>query len=211
MPELTREERVVVYLLVGLLAMGSIFMLWQHREDFLNLVVRKETATVEKAEEKSPVPEVRPVTEEPRIIVHVAGAVKVPGVYRLPKGARVVDAVGAAGGETEVGQVGVLNLAALLQDGQKIYVPSAQEVSARTAGGASLGTGGAEPGGRKVNLNLASQAQLEGIPGIGPVMAQKIILFREKQGPFRRLEDLLKVSGIGEKKLEELRYWVSVE
>jgi len=211
MPELSKGERTAIYFLLSLLLLGTLVMLWEHRGDFFSLVGEQRRG--EKPEEKTPaavVPVEKTPVEEPVLVVHVAGAVRTPGVYKVKKGARVVDAVAAAGGPAEGAQVDALNLAATVQDGQKIYVPTAGQTGGNS-GGNTVGAGGKMGGNGKVNLNTASEAELERIPGIGPAMAQRILLYREKNGLFRRVEDLLKVSGIGEKKLEELRNWVTVE
>jgi len=121
-------------------------------------------------------------TVEPLIKVHIAGAVLNPGVYTLKDGDRVADAIAAAGGFTEDANRDALNLAARLADGQKIAVPRLGEPTPVSASNGEA-TG-------KVNINTATQAQLEALPGIGPVTAQRIIDFRTRNGPFKRLEDL---------------------
>lgn len=152
-------------------------------------------------------------------VVHVAGAVRHPGVYRLPGGARVVDAIRAAGGEKDDGAAWVLNLAARVLDGDRIYVPTAREVAdggGRSAWGAtgvgnSTGAGGGRGAGvaaGPVDINHASAEELDTVPGIGPALAQRIVAFREANGPFARVEDLTRVPGIGPKTLESMRGWL---
>jgi competence protein ComEA len=143
------------------------------------------------------------------VVVHVAGAVVAPGVQRLPGGARVDDAVDAAGGATPDADLGRINLAAVLIDGQQVYVlrvgeapPSAPTAS---AGSATANTAGTEGQGALVDINTASATQLEELPGVGPITAQAIISHREQSGPFASVDDLLDVRGIGEAKLEALR------
>lgn len=121
-------------------------------------------------------------TVERVIRVHIAGAVVNPGVYTLKDGDRVTDAIAAAGGFTEDANRDALNLAARLADGQKITVPRMGEPT-------PVAGPGEETQG-KVNINTATQAQLEALPGIGPVTAQRIIEFRTRNGPFKSLEDL---------------------
>ncbi len=165
----------------------------------------------------------------PLIVVHVAGAVKEPGVYKLPQGTRVVDAVTAAGGVTAEAAADWLNLAAKVVDGEKVYVPNKKEVAAARGAGAATGRGGtgaggaggvggsggsgggvlAPPGvglaGGKVNLNLADQAALETLPGIGPALSQRILAYRNSHGSFQSIEELRNVSGIGERKFAEIK------
>jgi competence protein ComEA len=134
-------------------------------------------------------------------MVHVAGAVKSPGVYELPDGSRVTDAVSAAGGAASDADLDALNLAALLTDGLKIYVPKVGEAPPQNVAG---------EGSSIVNLNTASAAELEELPGIGPVLAQRIIDFRTKRGRFTSVRQLMEVDGIGPKKFESLEDLVTV-
>lgn len=148
----------------------------------------------------------------PTIVVHVGGAVAEPGVRELEEGARVQDAVDAAGGFAEGAARDELNLARVLVDGEQIVVPSLEEADA-AAGAASDGGGGAtgaSSAGGKVNLNRATAAELDALPGVGPSTAEKIVADREANGPFRTVEDLKRVSGIGDKKFADLADLVCV-
>lgn len=137
------------------------------------------------------------------VVVHVAGKVRRPGIVVLAPGARVVDALEAAGGARAGVDLTGLNLARLLVDGEQVVVgaPAATGPAGGAAG--SPDAGGAAAGG-KVNLNTASEAQLEELPGVGPVTAAAIVAFREEQGPFASVDQLLDVSGIGEATLAEI-------
>ncbi|MGY5764673.1 helix-hairpin-helix domain-containing protein [Brachybacterium sp. DNPG3] len=150
------------------------------------------------------------------IVVHVSGQVTAPGVVRLPAGSRVDDAVRAAGGATDEADLGALNLARILEDGEQVRVPApGEELPAPTATPSSTGAGGtssaagegaaADGTGALIDLNTASAAQLEGLPGVGPAIAQRIVDHREANGPFASVDDLLEVSGIGTAKLEQIR------
>ena len=134
------------------------------------------------------------------VTVHVSGAVPVPGLVEVPAGARVADAVAAAGGALPDAELSALNLAAPVADGQQLLVPTV------AAGGVSHGT--ASDG--KVRINTAGIADLERLPGVGPVLAERILQHREANGPFGLVEDLLDVSGIGEGKLAAMRDAVQV-
>lgn len=134
------------------------------------------------------------------IYVHILGQVMRPGLYELHDGDRAVDAVAAAGGFTQTADPGGLNLARLVSDGEQIVVPAVGEVPA--AGSASV------PG--KVNLNTADAAALDTLPGVGPATAAKIIAWRQQNGRFSSVEDLLDVGGIGQSKFESLRDLVTV-
>ena len=144
--------------------------------------------------------------------VHVGGAVAAPGVYDLAEGARVLDAVEAAGVFAEGAARDALNLARAVSDGEQVVVPSeadiaAQEAVSAGAGGAAAGAGAsaaAGGAGGKVNINTASAAQLDTLPGVGASTAEKIVADREANGPFKTVEDLKRVSGIGDKKFAAL-------
>ena len=132
---------------------------------------------------------------ERMITVHVSGAVQSPGVVRVAAGARVGEAIAAAGGAQPDADLGRVNLAAPLADGQQLSVPTV----------ALTGGGGAVAGDGRVRLNLADAAELETLPGVGPVLAERIVAYRAEHGPFAVVEDLLDVPGIGEAKLAALR------
>jgi len=149
------------------------------------------------------------------IAVHVAGAVTHPGVVELRAGARVIDAVEAVGGALADGDLDRLNLAAKVADGQRVYVAKVGQADPGVVdgtGGVDSGTGAGGSGvpGAKVNLNTASQAQLEELPGIGPTYAQSIITERQRRGGFTSVNDLRSVRGIGDKRFAELAPLVTV-
>lgn len=154
----------------------------------------------------SPVTLLPPPTPKP-LFVHVTGAVARPGVYPLPMGALVQDAVGAAGGVLPGAATDHLNLAEALADGQQVYVPAMPTASRRPTPGTP---GPASPGSGLLSLNSATAAELEALPGIGPVLAMNIVAYREAHGPFARIEDLLRVAGIGPAKLEQIQPFLQV-
>ena len=154
------------------------------------------------------------INTTPQIItVHVAGAVKNPGVYRLKYGSRINDGLVAAGGATSAANLDVINLAIVLNEDEQIYVPKRGEkphviTNRPQAGGVggAAGVGGATNGAasQQININLASVVELEQLPGVGPATAKAIVAYREKFGAFLKVEDLLKVRGIGPAKLSEI-------
>lgn len=135
------------------------------------------------------------------VVVDVAGKVRRPGVVTLPAGSRVVDALRKAGGARPRVDLSALNLARVLADGEQVLVGIAPPTGVAPAAAAAPGAG---PSGPLVNLNGATQAELEGLPGVGPVTAGKILQWREEHGGFTAVDDLLEVDGIGEKTLADI-------
>lgn len=165
----------------GLLASGLLYLLVsQPRGEAVRLL---------------PPPTLHPVS------VHVVGAVQSPGVYQLPRGSIVQDALAAAGGPSDEANLAAINLAAGLSDSQQVYVPSVGETpqAVEHSGSPSLAAGDS-----RLNVNTATAPELERLPGIGPSLAQAIIEFREDNGPFQRTQDLLDVPGIGPGKLAQI-------
>jgi competence protein ComEA len=136
-------------------------------------------------------------------LVHVAGAVRHPGVYRLREGQRVEDAVERAGGARANADVNAINLAAKVADGQQVVVPRGGTAGAASVASAAGGTGGAVQA--PVSLNSATLEQLDTLDGVGPATAQKILDWRREHGSFRSIDDLGEVPGIGPKRLAALR------
>jgi competence protein ComEA len=144
---------------------------------------------------------VAPPAPPPRLVVDVVGAVRRPGLYRLAHGARAADAVARAGGATGKAALEGVNLAAPLADGEQIVVPT--RVSGTAAAESAAASGGATAA--PVSLSTATAEQLDALPGIGPVTAQKIVDFRTQHGAFHSVDELDAVSGIGPAKLDQLR------
>ena len=139
-------------------------------------------------------------SEPAELVVHVAGSVSLPGVYRLAAGARVVDAIAAAGGLSEAANANGVNLAAAVHDGERVYVPAIGEAVPALAPPPAGSTAPSGP----VDLNAATVAQLDTRPGVGPSTAAAIIAYRDANGPFQSVEELGDVRGIGPAKLEAL-------
>ena len=142
------------------------------------------------------------------LVVDVQGQVQNPGVYQLPDGSRVGDAIKAAGGVREGSDTTSVNLARFLEDGEQIYLsglgPDGTDgESLQSAGGASFARG-------RLNLNRATENELDGLPGVGPVLAKRIVAYRAEHGNFGSVSELQKVSGIGPSKFNELRNFVTV-
>jgi competence protein ComEA len=144
-----------------------------------------------------------PVATAGTIVVAVSGLVQKPGLVRLPAGSRVADAIAAAGGALPGTDLSMVNLARKVSDGELVVIgPAASVVPARDPGtGASGG---------QVNLNTATLAELQELPGVGPVLAERIIDYRDRNGGFRTVEDLRKVTGIGDARFNDLKARVTV-
>ncbi len=165
-------------------------------------IVRGATAPVDDVFfDTTPTPE---ATGTAGLYVHVSGAVRAPGLYLLPGDGRVVDAVAAAGGFADDAARDGVNLARPLDDGEQLVVPRVGEVPPAAHSGAPAASDG------RLDLNTADAAQLETLPRIGPALAERIIAWRDDNGPFTSVEDLLAVPGIGDKMLESLRDLVAV-
>ena len=187
---------VIAGLLAGFLLSGLVF-----------LVARPPAGT--------PITLEAPPTEAP-IEVHVIGAVLRPGLYIFAEGSRVQDAVTAAGGLSSDADLNALNLAAKLEDGQQLNVPSragaAPPGAAPTSGFRVLPSteATATPAGDLLNINTASAEELAALPGIGPTTAQRIVDYRTANGPFARIEDLLNVAGIGPATFDNIQALITV-
>jgi competence protein ComEA len=140
-------------------------------------------------------------TSESLITVHVAGHVRRPGLVAISEGSRVADAIAAAGGLMPGARAESVNLAAPVADGERVVVSGPGEASETNISEGSEG---------KLHLNAATAAELDALPGVGPVIAQRIVTFRDENGPFGSVDDLLDVPGIGEAKLADLRDRVQV-
>lgn len=196
MPSVSRP-RAVAYLLVVLavLALGGRFL--------VGAIARPDQA----AEEPVLALDATSVADEPArtVVVHVVGAVRRPGLYELPEGSRVDDAIRKAGGARGRADLGLVNLAAPVADGQQILVPRQA-----SPGAPPIEAGASQAPSGPVSLNSATLEQLDELPGIGPVTAEKILAYREEHGAFQSVDELDAVPGIGPARLEELRQLVTL-
>jgi competence protein ComEA len=157
---------------------------------------------------EAPVAASRPAVTAPAsplVVVHIVGAVRRPGLYRMPEGSRIADAVRRAGGATRKADVALVNLAAPLADGTQILVPARAPPRAASGGAEPEPSAPAGP----LHLNTATLEELDALPGVGPVTAQKILDFRQQHGAFASVDELDAIPGIGPKRLEQLREMVA--
>ena len=172
----------------------------------LVVVLRTSDPPAPHVHRETPAVQASPLPDPKTMMVHVAGQVRSPGVYEMAEGSRVTDAISAAGGPLEGSDGNALNLAAAVSDGQKITLTKPGEAPPPDDAGG--GSSGAAPG--KINLNTANQAQLEELPSVGPVIAQRIIAYRQTKGRFTSPRQLMEVSGVGPKKYESMKDLVTV-
>ena len=148
-------------------------------------------------------PSPSPIPTPGQLAAYITGAVVNPGVYYLPEGSRAEEALQAAGGPTAEADLDRINLARRVHDEEQIYVPRIGEENLPVPSG--------DPsGGSLININTASAAEMEALPGIGPTLAQRIIEYREDHGPFAAIEDVMNVHGVGEGLFSEIRDLITV-
>lgn len=195
---------VVVVGMIALVAFGVVFNTLSHTPAAVPVAPSPSVRT------STPTP--TPSPSRSMIRVHVAGAVRQPSVVLLPEGAIVQDAIAAAGGFREDADPALLNLAATLTDGDQVVVGTQAEPAGQVRGGGPSGSSQTDgsTGGQLVNINTATAVELEALPGIGPVLAGSIVTWRETNGEFETVEELLEVSGIGEAVLAKLQPFVTV-
>ena len=206
---LSNQEKITIILLLIVIVIGGGIVLSKsiNRDDNFNI------------NRASDISENKPATqiEIPPVIIHITGAVKNPGVYQLKSTDRVVDAVKIAGGETEEANLDLINLAALLKDGQKIIVPSkiynenGEEISKNIDNNAEVMYSSSGSISGKININTANATMLQTLTGIGPVLSERIIAYRNQNGFFGTVDDIKDVSGIAEKKFEGIKDLICVQ
>lgn len=188
-----RIRQLLGVVLAGLCIVGVV-VFWLRRPEPEPMLVATPTATVE----PTPAP----------IQIHVVGAVRTPGVYALLPGSRIVDAVEAAGGFTQDADAERVNLADFLQDGEQLRIP---QVGLELPASPTPLSSASRMEGGLVNLNTASVAELEALPGIGPTYAERIVSYREEHGPFESCEQVKDVRGIGEVCYEQIVPHITIE
>ena len=212
-------KNVVLLLLAVVITVGIVTVVMPGKpEETFSIASTKEAEAVSNAasseamQDRSVPVYALQAEEKQKLIVYITGAVENPGVYELKEGDRLNDAVSLAGGLIEGSAANYVNLAASLKDGTHIHIPFISEIesgeAAKISAGGAFGSPEADPASpqqsKLVNINTATQAELETLPGIGAITAQRIIDYRNKYGAYKSIEDLKNVSGIGDKKFEDL-------
>ncbi|NQT29315.1 MAG: ComEA family DNA-binding protein [Candidatus Saganbacteria bacterium] len=187
--DLTRQQQLILLGLVLVILSGLAVMAYRNFSDKGEIIIE----------------EPKPISRE-EILVHLVGAVNREGVYKLLPGDRLVDLLELAGGTSGLADLSSLNLAVKLNDGQKICVPVLQKKGFVT----SELLGDREIGSKKININSATEKELCTISGIGPVTAKRIIAYRQDNGPFYAVEDIMKVDGVGDGKFRKIKDWIRI-
>ncbi len=207
------REKTIRILVVLLIIIAALFVYMKDREKDEGFVLSDSTAGQSSSLSID--------ANASEVICDVCGAVAEPQVVELEAGSRIADAIEAAGGLTETADVTNINRAAVVNDGDKIYIPEQGEAAAQGSSppdgtAAAPGTAGVSPPagtsqqGGKININTADSTALQTITGVGPVTAQKIIQYRTDNGSFRKIEDIQNVSGIGEKTFEKMKDSITI-
>jgi competence protein ComEA len=199
--ELSREQQLILLGIIAVIASGLLVMFLRY---FYPAVFN---AT--KLEERISLPASSSLASTEALLVHISGAVKKEGVFLLQYGDRVFDAIKLAGGVEEDADISSLNLAAHLKDGDKLFIPVKPTFTAAISDNRLSGKAGKKHT-AKINLNTANEQELQGVPGVGPVTAQKIIDYRTTYGPFSQIEDVMKTKGIGKGKFEKMKDFIVI-
>lgn len=212
MNNLKNNKKIIIILLVIIIGI-IIYFIYNNfyfedtGTDMVNDILIKEDNIVE---ENS----VTESKESDKVIVHITGEINNPGIIELESGDRIFNAIEKAGGTTKNADTSKINLAQVVEDGMKINVPNINDkeiVTEETVSTVSNSNNIQQKKQSIVNINSASQAELETLPGIGPSIASKIVNYRKEKGKFSKIEDIKNVSGIGEAKFEKIKKYIKVK
>ena len=213
MKYINKKQKIVLIIIISIITLGVAYYAYiMKTNDEFNVEEQSleiENTTEENNEAKE---------EKSKIIVHVSGAVKNEGIVELEEKARVADAIEAAGGVTEDAYMRDINLASLLEDGMKVYIPTKEEVMQKEENSDYIiGSNNIIENNNveskksgKVNINTATKEELDTLPGVGELTANKIISYREENGKFKSIEEIKEVSGIGDSKFEQIKDLIEI-
>ena len=217
---LTKKQKIIFAIIIILMACVIIYYIYStlNNVDY-NHEIENSNNNLEITSDLESVSIEENVTKTQEILVHISGCVKENKVVSLPDGSRVNDAIEAAGGLTKDADLTNVNLAYILEDGEKIYIPKkGEEISSinnssisSTFSSTSSSNATSSTKNSKININKATQAELEIIPGIGPSTALKIINYRNENGKFKSIEDVKNISGIGDSKYEKMKDYITIK
>ena len=219
--EKKKKILIIATLLIITLIGGIIYFYTQASdENFLNFEDEK-NETIDTSDWTNSALE-ETTEEEKKILIHITGEVNNPGVVSLKEGARIIDAINEAGGTTEKADLGKVNLAYILEDAQKVYIPSTNEIEnkdyvSESSGQITVATNSANDLIAKanekimVNINTANEVELQRIPGIGETIAGRIVAYRKQNGKYKTIEDIQNVSGVGASKFQKIKQYICVK
>ena len=219
--EKKKKILIIATLLIITLIGGIIYFYTQASdENFLNFEDEK-NETIDTSDWTNSTLE-ETTEEEKKILIHITGEVNNPGVVSLKEGARIIDAINEAGGTTEKADLGKVNLAYILEDAQKVYIPSTNETEnknyvSESSGQITVATNSANDLIAKanekimVNINTANEVELQRIPGIGETIAGRIVAYRKQNGKYKTIEDIQNVSGVGASKFQKIKQYNCVK
>lgn len=214
---LTKKQKVIILVIAIVVAIGMIYFIYNKNQITDDVNLENDILVSENvAKEKS-----LNTTEENEVIIHITGSVKNPGIVRLKEGSRIEDAIEAAGGLTENADISKVNLAYVVDDGTKIKIPSSQEEDIGDEEIIDSGSGeniiieknttSSNKSSQTININKATETELQTLPGIGASLASRIIEYRSQTGKFGSIEEIKNVNGIGDSKFENIKDLISVK
>ena len=199
----SKKQKIIIGIILAIIATILINYVYSRKTNF----EKEEISTYEENENVELKEEAE---EEKEIVIHIAGAVKTEGIIFLKEGARLNEAIEKAGGTLEEADMTQVNLACQLEDGMKVYIPKKGEVMEENQTDTATSEKENNNTSKKININKATQSELETLPGIGPSTAEKIISHREEKGKFKTIENIKDVSGIGEAKYNSIKDFITV-
>jgi competence protein ComEA len=207
---LTKNQRIIIFIIIIIISIGMLYFIYSKNQI-------KETTSIEDEILISNSTEKEENEKKEQVIIHITGSVKNPGIVKLKEGSRIEDAIEAAGGLTENADITNVNLAYVLDDGIKIKIPSVtdedieDEVISENIGENIVEENNETSKGNIVNINKATESELQELPGIGSSLASKIIEYRNQNGKFNNIEDIKNVNGIGESKYSSIKDLIKVK
>lgn len=218
MKKILENKKIIIIIIFLIIFFGGFFVFFKEENDEF-LIDNIADENILSSEENNVVNNINNEINIPtQIYIHIIGEVQNPGIVVLDEGSRIIDAIEKAGGTTPNADVSKVNLAFILSDGQKVNIPNINDkmenfvyVTDNSGNNVIIETSFSSSGGGKVNINTATQTELETLTGIGPSTAAKIIEYREENGNFKSIEDVKNVSGIGNAKYESIRESITVK
>ena len=200
---LNKKQKTTILIIAIIVAIGMIYFIYNKNQIRSDIDLESEILISNTSENKTNVE-----IQEDLVIIHITGSVKNPGIVKLKYGSRIEDAIEAAGGLTENADITNVNLAYVLDDGVKIRIPS---ITDEKNGDEQILEEGSGESTKEVNINKATETELQSLPGIGASLASRIIEYRNQNGKFSKIEDIKNVNGIGDSKYDNIKDFITVK